>query len=88
MVPGSDSNFIELARVESGEIIRQVNSTSYSQIDDYFAKRTFETNGDFVVKNFSLTASKNHAVLELTSTFLMLEVLHTFMVTEQKIKAH
>jgi len=56
---GSDSNFIELARVESGEIIRQVNSTSYSQIDDYFAKRTFETNGDFVVKNFSIIPSKN-----------------------------
>jgi hypothetical protein len=56
---GADSNFIELARVESGEIIRQVNSTSYSQIDDYFAKRTFETNGDFVVKNFSIIPSKN-----------------------------
>jgi hypothetical protein len=56
---GADSNFIELARVESGEIIRQVNSTSYSQIDDYFAKRTFETNGDFVVKNFSLIPTPN-----------------------------
>jgi hypothetical protein len=56
---GADSNFIELARVESGQIIRQVNSTSYSQIDDYFAKRTFETNGDFVVKNFSIIPSKN-----------------------------
>ena len=48
-----------MARVESGEIIRQVNSTSYSQIDDYFAKRTFETNGDFVVKNFSLIPTPN-----------------------------
>ena len=56
---GSDSNFIELARVESGQIIRQVNSTSYSQIDDYFAKRTFETNGDYIVNNFSLIPSKN-----------------------------
>jgi hypothetical protein len=56
---GSDSNFIELARVESGEIIRQVNSTSYSQIDDYFAKRTFETNGDFIVNNFSLIPTPN-----------------------------
>ena len=56
---GSDSNFIELAKVESGQIIRLVNSTSYSQIDDYFAKRTFETNGDYVVNNFSLIPTKN-----------------------------
>jgi hypothetical protein len=58
-IAGSDSNFIELARVESGQIIRQVNNTSYSQIDDYFAKRTFETNGDYVVNNFNLIPTKN-----------------------------
>ena len=52
---GDDQNFIELARVESGVIVKQINETEYSKIDDYFAKRTYETNGDYVVNNFKLT---------------------------------
>lgn len=55
----SDQNFIELVRVENGTIVRQVSGTDYSTIDDYFAKRTFETNGDYIVNNFSLNPSAN-----------------------------
>ena len=55
----SDQNFIELTRVESGVIVRQVNGTSYSAIDDYFAQRTYETNGDFIVSDFKLSAVAN-----------------------------
>jgi hypothetical protein len=55
----NDSSFIELTRVESGRIVKQVNGTNYSAIDDYFAKRTYETNGDYVVNNFKVTASAN-----------------------------
>jgi hypothetical protein len=54
-----DQNFVELVRVENGTIIRQVNETSYSAIDDYFAQRTYETNGDYIVNNFKLTTSAN-----------------------------
>lgn len=56
LTPGNDDGFIELARVQNGNIVKIVNSTSYSLLDDYLAKRTFETNGDFIVKNFNLTA--------------------------------
>lgn len=56
---GDDQNFIELVRIENGEIKKQVNSTVYSVIDDYFAKRTSETNGNFVVNDFSLTPKPN-----------------------------
>lgn len=56
---GNDTNFVELTRVENGSIIRQVNGTTYSAIDDYFAKRTYETNGDYVVNNFKITPSAN-----------------------------
>ena len=52
---GDDQNFIELARVENGVIVKQINETEYSKIDDYFAKRTYETNGDYVVDDFKLT---------------------------------
>lgn len=55
----NDQNFIELTRVESGVVVRQVNDTSYSAIDNYFAQRTYETNGDFIVNNFKLSALAN-----------------------------
>ncbi len=55
----ADQNFIELTRVENGTIVRQVNGTSYSAIDDYLAKRTYETNGDYIVKNFKIGAYAN-----------------------------
>lgn len=56
---GDDQNFIELVRIEEGEIKKQVNSTVYSVIDDYFAKRTSETNGNFIVNDFVFTPKVN-----------------------------
>jgi hypothetical protein len=55
----TDQNFIELVRVQNGTIVKQVSGTAYSAIDDYFAKRTYETNGDYVVNEFPLTTSAN-----------------------------
>lgn len=56
---GGDSNFIELVRIESGNIVKQVDNTVYSAIDDYFAKRTYDTSGDYIVNNFKLTPTAN-----------------------------
>ena len=56
---GNDNNFIELVRLESGSILKQVDNTVYSVIDDYFAKRTSDTNGDFIVKDYTLTPKSN-----------------------------
>lgn len=56
---GSDDDFIELVRVTDGKIQRLVDGTVYGVIDDYFAKRTFDTNGDFVVNDFKLTPTAN-----------------------------
>lgn len=56
---GNDDQFIELVRVSEGSIQKQVNSTVYSVIDDYFAKRTKETNGDYIVNDFRVTPSAN-----------------------------
>jgi len=52
---GDDSNFIELIRYENGVTSKLVDNTVYNVIDDYFAKRDYETNGDYVVKDFKLT---------------------------------
>ena len=56
---GNDGQFIELLRINSGSIVKQVDGTVYSTIDDYFAKRDFETNGDYIVEDFKLTPSTN-----------------------------
>ena len=56
---GNDDQFIELLRIESGSVVKQVDGTVYSVIDDYFAKRDFETNGDYIVEDFKLTPSAN-----------------------------
>jgi hypothetical protein len=56
---GDDDNFIELVRLVNGSIVKQVDSTVYSVIDDYFAKRTNDTNGDFIVNDYTLTPKSN-----------------------------
>lgn len=56
---GSDSNFIELVRVTNGVIQKLVNGTVYAAIDDYIAKRTYDTNGDFIVNDFKIIPKAN-----------------------------
>lgn len=48
----TDVNFIELLRVESGQIRKIVKSTEYSIIRDYLAKRTYDESGDYSVEDF------------------------------------
>lgn len=56
---GDDDNFIELVRCEDGNISKLVDGSVYNVIDDYFAKRDYETNGDYVVSDFKLTPKTN-----------------------------
>jgi hypothetical protein len=56
---GDDTSFVELVRIESGIITKRIDSSVYSTIDDYFAKRDYETNGDYVVHDFALTPKAN-----------------------------
>ena len=56
---GDDDGFIELMRLENGNILKQVDGTVYATIDDYFAKRTFEESGDYVVNDFKITTTAN-----------------------------
>jgi hypothetical protein len=49
---GDDNGFIELLRVETGNISKIVSGSVYNVIDDYFAKRDYETNGDYIVNDF------------------------------------
>ena len=46
----TDVNFIELGRVNNGIIEMEINRPIYSEIEQTFARRTFDTNGDFISK--------------------------------------
>lgn len=56
---GNDDGFIELLKIGDGEVQKQTDNSVYSIVDDYFAKRTFDTNGDFVVTDFGVTPVAN-----------------------------
>lgn len=47
-------SYTEIARIQNGEIARQVRESEFDVLGDSIAKRSFETNGSFVVKNFNL----------------------------------
>ena len=52
-------NFIELARVNNGIMELEINRPIYNEIEDTFARRTFDTNGDFIVRPF-ITNFREH----------------------------
>jgi len=54
-----DKNFVELIRLDNGEIKKLQNKSQYSLIKDYFAKRTFEESGDYSVGNFSVEIAES-----------------------------
>ena len=52
LTDNDDKTFVELVRVENGEIKKIKSQNEYSIIKDYFAKRTFEESGDYAVDRF------------------------------------
>jgi len=56
---GDDDDFIQLVSITNGISSKTVDGSVYSVIDDYFSKRDYETNGDYVVTDFKLTPRTN-----------------------------
>ena len=54
-----DKNFVELLRIENGEIKKLQNTSVYSIIKDYFAKRTYEESGDYSLGNFGVQIAES-----------------------------
>ena len=50
----NDKTFVELIKLDGGEIKKLQDKSQYSIIKDYFAKRTFEESGDYSVGNFGV----------------------------------
>ena len=49
----TDTNFVELGRVNAGVIELEINRPIYGHIEQALARRTFDANGDFVVRQFT-----------------------------------
>lgn len=47
-------DFIELARVEAGNVSRPIRTTQYSLLNDNLARRTYEESGDYTVGRYDL----------------------------------
>ena len=51
----NDTDFIELMRVQDGQIKKITTKTEYSIIRDYLAQRTYDESGDYSVDRFGLS---------------------------------
>ena len=55
----NDTNFIELLRVEEGELKILEEDTNYNIIRDYLAERTFDESGDYVVRGLGVSIDES-----------------------------
>ena len=49
-----DTNFVELVRINNGEIKKLQNTSVYSEIRKYFAQRTYEESGNYAINPFTV----------------------------------
>ena len=49
-----DTNFLELIRIDDGEIRFTADKSQYNLIRDYFAKRTYEESGNYSLEDFEI----------------------------------
>ena len=47
----NDENFVELLRLDGGELEKFVTKTDYNVLEDTLARRTHDTNGDYYIKS-------------------------------------
>jgi hypothetical protein len=62
-----DPNFIELIKIENGEVISQNLDPRYSILGDTFARRTYDESGNYIVKPYTLNII-NHLKLSNVSS--------------------
>lgn len=49
----TDKNFIQLVKVKSGIVEKQIKKADYNLLEDTLARRTFDESGDYIVDDFS-----------------------------------
>jgi len=51
----ADKNFIELMRIKDGKVQSKVERSAYNEIEKELARRTYDTNGDFMITPFEIS---------------------------------
>ena len=54
-----DKTFVELIRIDNGEVKKLQNKSEYNLIRDYFAKRTFDESGNYALENFEVEINES-----------------------------
>ena len=54
LTDNSDKTFVELLRVDNGEVKKLQNKSSYNLIRDYFAERTYDESGNYAIDDFKV----------------------------------
>ena len=54
----NDKNFVELVRLDNGQLKKNEQKPDYSYIKDYIAKRTYEESGNYSVGNFKVDVAE------------------------------
>jgi hypothetical protein len=54
-----NNDFVEIARIEEGELIINLEKTIYSEIGNELARRTFDESGDYTVKPWKIQIDEN-----------------------------
>ena len=55
----NDTSFVELLRVDTGVLKKQVVESDYNLIKDYIAKRTYEESGNYTVEPFNISLNNS-----------------------------
>ena len=64
------NNFFSLVQWENGNIVRVNQNTEYNKIGSELARRSYDTNGDYVVRKFTLGSEKNLANNQYFNTII------------------
>jgi hypothetical protein len=55
-----DDDFVELMRIDNGNILNKIIKTDYNLLADTLARRTFDESGNYVVKNFDIDVREHY----------------------------
>ena len=55
----NDESFVELLRVENGEVKKIQENSQYNILKDYIAQRTYEESGDYVVSGLEISSDES-----------------------------
>ena len=64
----SDESFIELMKIDNGELIKIINYPIYSELDHTLARRTFDESGDYTVRPFLVNVNDHKGSTGTTSS--------------------